>query len=158
MPKNQLRDEEIYYQYRIEKMTLQAIADLYHLTRGRIHQIVSKEKKKHETSSTGIAAFPKLCDRLDIMYHDIIVGYLSRPDASCRGILYQTKCFAFNHQNGTFDPYKWIEWLKQATNEDFFKIKGIGPKKGILLIIMKRDISAHKDKEELLLKNVQKLF
>lgn len=158
MPKNQLRDEEIYRRYRIEKMTLQAIADLYHLTRGRIHQIVSKEKKKHETSSTDIAAFPKLCDRLDVMYREIIVGYLSRPEASCRGILYKTKFFAFNRQNGTFDPYKWIEWLKQATNKDFFKVKGIGPKKGILLTIIKRDISAHKDREELLLKNVQKLF
>ena len=140
MLKNQFRDEEIYRLYRIKKMTLQAIADLYHLTRGRIHQIVSKEKKKHETSSTDIATFPKLCDRLDVMYHDIIAGYLSRPDASCRGILYKTRFFAVNRQNGTFDPYKWIEWLKQATNEEFFKVKSIGPRKGMLLIIMKRDI------------------
>ena len=158
MPKNQLRDEKIYDLYRTEKMTLQAIADLYHLTRGRIHQIVSKEKKKHETSLTGISSFLKLCDRLDIMYHDIIAGYLSREDASCRGILYKTRFFAFDNQNRTFDPHKWITWLKQATNEDFFKVKGIGPKKGTLLIIIKRDILSHKEKEEILLKKVQKLF
>ena len=156
MPKNQLRDEEIYRRYRIEKMTLQAIADLYHLTRGRIHQIVSKEKKKHETSSTDIAAFPKLCDRLDVMYREIIVGYLSRPEASCRGILYATRFCGL--QNGMHNPQQWIKWLKKATIEEIFKIKGIGPKKGRILYIMQRDISTHKEKEELLLKDVQKLF
>lgn len=154
--KNIIRDAEIVRIRKEHHWTIQKLADHYHLTRGRIQQILAIDKKGYDKEHLPITAFPALSDRLDIMYKKVLSEYLKRDNASTRGLIQSIK----QHISKTdiCRPQKIIDWLKQATNEEIFNVRNIGTRKGIVLMMIRNDIRKNPNKEKILMSRVKKLY
>ena len=128
-------------------MTMKEIGRQYGLSACRVQQIVDRERKRKAIKTLPTPLIASLESRLEALSSDLIPMEI-RTNMTINGIFMPTIRYLKWQIGSNFSPKEWVEWLKQATDEEIYGIRGIGNRKGRILITIRNDIQRGKAKRE----------
>ena len=151
------RNEIIWKTYHAGEKSQQKIANEFGLSQSRVYNIIKKMDEKYGCHQ--ISDFPSLDDRLKVGWKHLEEGLTENQlkPMSVKGMI-NNLMRAVQGTEWAKSPEKFLEWLAVQTKDSLCRIRGIGPQKAGVILMIQHDILHSDETRKALLKDCKWVY